>query len=757
MVGTTGGRPGRSGSAQSPTSVPRVLVVGFSNARAGVESVIANYARAVAGRINFDFLVHEELTNYSDLVEGASANNRVFIIPKKTRDPLRYERGLRALFADHAHEYDAIWDNVCHLANLDALALAKKHKIPQRILHAHMDTIAGKPWHKLFSRFNRPQVHTLPTQLWACSAQSGNGFFNGLDTTVLNNAIAYRDYAYDEEARLAQRAAWGIGEDEILLGAVGRLDVQKNHQWLLETFTELAAANERYRLVIVGAGELHDHLQRTITRLGCQDSARLVGRSTDMPACYSAFDVFVMPSLFEGLPVSIIEAQSAGLRCLLSSRISTDSDISGNCEFLDLEDRGAWLDAITHAQTHDRRHPHLSKDYDLDVQAQRFIDLIAARPQDAMTTGPALFFVDTPLQLLNAILLRRQMLAPDAHADCLVVAQFDCDRLIERLRRSGVFNEVVVVDPIPLDAAHYRRFKLLASHLGDRGTIARALRGDTAYSDFYLSCPTIMSTQTLNVLRRRNPHVRTRFYEDGNGSYNGNVFRTACYLDDPPKGTPPNIRAVDVERTLFRLLNRGRSAYRPTSFHLFQPRLLTISPRFDVQRIETDDESIDVASQVFDAPAATGDRQPRLVVFDAVRTASEKDAGAETIDAVFAGLEPVGGRCAVYEHPRSTQHSDALRALGTRGSGLWEVNCARGYEDALLVAVASSALITPKLIYGHEPHILFLFPLINDLDEGRRATLESAVDMARTLYDDPSRVHVATSADETREFVSRWL
>ncbi|WP_076464104.1 glycosyltransferase [Actinomyces mediterranea] len=358
-----------------------MLVIGFSNARAGVESVIANYARAVADRINFDFLVHEELTNYSDLVEGASANNRVFIIPKKTRDPLRYERGLRALFADHAHEYDAIWDNVCHLANLDALALAKKHKIPQRILHAHMDTIAGKPWHKLFSRFNRPQVHTLPTQLWACSAQSGNGFFNGLDTTVLNNAIAYRDYAYDEEARLAQRAAWGIEEDEILLGAVGRLDVQKNHQWLLETFTELAAADERYRLVIVGAGELHDHLQRMITRLGCQDSALLVGRSTDMPACYSAFDLFVMPSLFEGLPVSIIEAQSAGLRCLLSSRISTDSDISGNCEFFDLEDRGAWLDAITHAQTHDRRHPHLSKDYDLDVQAQRFIDLIAARSQ----------------------------------------------------------------------------------------------------------------------------------------------------------------------------------------------------------------------------------------------------------------------------------------------------------------------------------------------------------------------------------------
>lgn len=371
--------------------------------------------------------------------------------------------------------------------------------------------------------------------------------------------------------------------------------------------------------------------------------------------------------------------------------------------------------------------------------------------------GAALFFVDTPLQMLNAILLRRQILDPDVRADCLVVAQFDCERLVERLRRTTVFNEVVVVDPVPLDNVHYRRFKLLACHLGDQGTIARALRGDTSYSDFYLSCPTIMSTQTLNVLRRRNPHVRTHFYEDGNGSYNGNVFRSACYLDDPPEGTPANTRMVNAERALFRLLNRGRSAYRPSSFHLFEPQLLTISPRFGVQRIEADEESIDIASQVFDAPAPTGDAQPRLVVFDAVRTAGEEDAGGEIVDAVFAGLEPVGGRCVVYEHPRSTQHSDVLCSLGARGSGLWEVNCARGYDNALLIAVASSALVTPKLIYGHEPHILFLFPLIDDLDEGRRATLESAVDMARTLYDDPTRVHVATSADQTREFVSQWL
>lgn len=385
MRGPTHDEPVVSDGTPLPIArLPRVLVVGFSNARAGVESVVANYVRAVAGRIDFDFLVHEELTNYPDLFEGASADNRVFIIPKKTHNPLQYTIRLRSFFVEHAHEYDAIWDNVCHLANLDAFALAKKHNIPQRILHAHMDTIAGKPWHKLFSRFNRPKVPELATQLWACSAQSGEGFFNGLKATVLNNAIAYRDYAYDEEARLAQRAAWGIGDDEILLGAVGRLDVQKNHQWLLETFAEFSRTDKSYRLVIVGVGELHDDLERTITRLGCHDRISLVGRSADMPACYSAFDLFVMPSLFEGLPVSIIEAQSAGLHCLLSSRISTDSDISGNCEFLDLEDRGAWLDAITRAQTHDRRHPHLSQDYDLDVQAQRIIDLITARATRAV-------------------------------------------------------------------------------------------------------------------------------------------------------------------------------------------------------------------------------------------------------------------------------------------------------------------------------------------------------------------------------------
>lgn len=385
MRGPTHDEPVVSDGAPLPIArLPRVLVVGFSNARAGVESVVANYVRAVAGRIDFDFLVHEELTNYPDLFEGASADNRVFIIPKKKSDPFGYMRGLRSLFAEHGDEYIALWDNVCHLADLDALALAKKHQIPQRILHAHMDRMGGRIWHKALSLLNRRKVKTLPTQLWACSTRSGERFFNGLDTTVLNNAIAYRHYAYDEHTRREQRAAWGIGDDEILLGAVGRLEAEKNHQWLLETFAELAATDERYRLVIVGVGGLHDALAQTITSLGCQDRVSLVGRSDDMPSCYSAFDLFVMPSLFEGLPVSIIEAQSAGLRCLLSSGISTDSDISGNCEFLDLEDRGAWLDAITRAQTHDRRHPHLSQDYDLDVQAQRFIDLITARATRAV-------------------------------------------------------------------------------------------------------------------------------------------------------------------------------------------------------------------------------------------------------------------------------------------------------------------------------------------------------------------------------------
>ena len=346
----------------------RVVVAGFSNHLAGTEAVIKNYVSALKGRISFDMLVTEEPTNYMDLFDG---DNRYFVLPNKRRHPLAHTGAVSRHFAEHHGEYDAVWSNLNILNNLDALRLGARYGIPKRILHAHNSQNNGALHQRVLCAIHKPTFQGYLTDRWACSREAGDYFFPNDDYVIIPNAINEAEYAFDAAARTRVRRELGVGEDALLVGAVGRLVPEKNYGFLVDLWPRVLEASPEARLCVVGTGELEGELRQKVESAGLGDHVLLPGGTRDMASFYSAFDVFAMPSLFEGLPVSLLEAQFNGLPCVLSDQISRESVVTEGLAMLSLSEPEQWADALVHASREGVRFNERADTYRLVVQADR--------------------------------------------------------------------------------------------------------------------------------------------------------------------------------------------------------------------------------------------------------------------------------------------------------------------------------------------------------------------------------------------------
>lgn len=326
----------------------RVLVHGLTNNLAGTEKVISTFAQALEGEVRFDFVVPEEPMNYAGLF--ASGDNRFFVVPQKRTNLMGYYGALRRIFDKYSHEYAAVWSNLNILNNIDLLRYGYRYGIPRRILHSHNSHDDGRLHQRVLTEVHKRTVWKYVTDRWACSREAGEYMFLGRDFIVLPNAIRAKDYRFDPEARGQIRSEWGITDGTKLYGCVGRLVEQKNYPFLLSLWPSLLQREPHARLVIVGDGELRGELGGMIRDLRISDSVMLLGSRGDVPAWLSAFDVFVMPSLFEGLPVSLLEAQFNGLPCIVSDSISNDSVISSGTCLVPLSNPSAWVTRLAAAR-----------------------------------------------------------------------------------------------------------------------------------------------------------------------------------------------------------------------------------------------------------------------------------------------------------------------------------------------------------------------------------------------------------------------
>lgn len=319
----------------------RVLIWGATDTIGGVEAVLWNYVSHISPeKIQFDFV-----NTYQDISIGEQVRKRgskVIGLPNRKSDFFAYRKSITSFMKKQAKKYDAVWLNDCMFGNIDILKLAKKYGIPKRIIHAHNSlNMGGGKSRLLRHKINSLLLKFYVTDYWACSALAGNWSYPksvrdaGL-VKVIPNAVDVDGFAVNLEVRQQYRRALNITDTQLVFGHVGRFHFQKNHIFLIDIFSEVYKLVPNVRLWLIGTGEDEGKVKQRITEYGLEAAVSFMGTRYDVPKLLQAMDAFLLPSLFEGLPVVMVEAQAAGLPCFVADTITKESDISGNVEFYSL-------------------------------------------------------------------------------------------------------------------------------------------------------------------------------------------------------------------------------------------------------------------------------------------------------------------------------------------------------------------------------------------------------------------------------------
>lgn len=345
----------------------------------GVESMLMNYYRRIDhGSIQFDFLVDDDSTAIP-AAEISSLGGRIYAIGKY-QNQAEYQRRLRRVLRQGGWRIVHSHINALSVFPLSGAALAN---IPVRIAHSHTSYGTGEPVRNAVKRTLRPFVNTVATHRFACSAVAGKWLFGKESYELIYNAFEVPTFAYSPEARRIARMRLGIEEDQYVIGHIGRMVRTKNQEFLLRAMKRHLARNPRDVLCLVGEGGMRTHLEIQAESLGISHAVRIVGHRNAVQPYLSAFDLFVLPSLYEGLGMAAVEAQAAGLPCIVSNRVPREVDVTGRVRFVGLDDPERWIEAIEEARadissTARLVDLHQFRNYDIARQATRLERLYLA-------------------------------------------------------------------------------------------------------------------------------------------------------------------------------------------------------------------------------------------------------------------------------------------------------------------------------------------------------------------------------------------
>lgn len=289
----------------------------------GVEQMLVNYTTRLNKNSDYiQYIIYQHEPDKNSLKKLEEAGNICIQIPDKMHFPIRNIiwsiKLIRKYRPDIVHAHMSLLNFFPLLA---ARVLAVKH----RISHSHIsrDNVAPKfmiPVFKLLVRFSS-------NSYLACGTDAGTYLYGKKNFMVINNAVEIQKYKFSEEKRRKKRDLYGIGSDDLIFGNIGRLSPQKNQLFLIEIFSKIILNCNNAKLIIIGNGELEEQLKAKVSELGLNNNVTFTGSVIDTSEYYSMMDVFLLPSLYEGLPIVSIEAQIAGLKCLFSENIDKDVDV----------------------------------------------------------------------------------------------------------------------------------------------------------------------------------------------------------------------------------------------------------------------------------------------------------------------------------------------------------------------------------------------------------------------------------------------
>ena len=300
----------------------------------GIESFLFNlYSQIDRERVQFDFVTRSNSPAMeSELRELGAKIYRV----SSYKNPLAYMRDLNAVIE---YGYDIIHIHKNSAAVILPFIVAHKHKNIRVFVHSHNTSPSIGGATQLLHILNRNILWKYSDEHFACSQIAGEWLYGKNKTfTVLKNGINTNAYKYDLQRRMAKRKELGIAENIFAIGNVGRFTEQKNQKRLVQIFEEYIRKNSNSVLLLVGDGEQKNVVENYCKERNLTKHVMFLGIRKDIPDLMMAMDAFVMPSIYEGLPIVAIEAQSAGLPLYLSNTISDETDITSNVKWFSLEE-----------------------------------------------------------------------------------------------------------------------------------------------------------------------------------------------------------------------------------------------------------------------------------------------------------------------------------------------------------------------------------------------------------------------------------
>lgn len=316
----------------------------------GSQAFVMNMYRNIdRSKVQFDFVVTPE-TKEGFYDEITNLGGKIFSCPRyKGTNHIQYNKWWDDFFNEHP-ENKVIHGHVRSTASI-YLKIAKRHGLVT-IAHSH-STSNGNGISAIVKRIMQLPIRKQADYLFACSDKAGKWLYGEKAITQQNyymipNGVDLKRFEFDVNKRNQMRMTLGIKKDMMILGHIGRLSTPKNHKFLLNVFNKYHKINSNSKLLLVGDGELFDCIKEHIDKLNISDAVIMTGSKQNTEDYYQVMDIFVFPSLWEGLPVSVVEAQANGLQCLISDVITHDVDLTDLIQYLPLDEE-LWLGAIVEA------------------------------------------------------------------------------------------------------------------------------------------------------------------------------------------------------------------------------------------------------------------------------------------------------------------------------------------------------------------------------------------------------------------------
>ena len=351
----------------------------------GVEAVVMNFYRNIdRNKIQFTFVCDEDSTDIP-YEEIEKLGGKIIIVPPYSK-PFKYHSALKKALKED--DYKIIHSHISTMSVFSLFA-AKCAGVPVRIAHSHSTTNKKEKKKNLMKQILRPFSKVFATDYMCCSELAGRWLFGNKEydkgnVYLLNNAIDLDKFKYNESLRKKKRKEFGIKDETLVIGHIGRFVAQKNHDFLIDIFNEIHKKNNNSILLLAGQGPLMEDIKNKVKELNLEDSVKFLGQRNDANELYQAFDVFLLPSLYEGLPVVGVEAQAAGLLCYLSDDMTKETKVLDITKFMSLNNTPEeWanniLDDVKKYKRIDTSKEMTVKNFNIKEEAKKLEEYYLAR------------------------------------------------------------------------------------------------------------------------------------------------------------------------------------------------------------------------------------------------------------------------------------------------------------------------------------------------------------------------------------------